>query len=120
MTPNKFPDVLVYAGDTTVFGTYTFQTGNTPINMVSAGWTNWSAQWRSKDGSLTLDLQVDTTDAATGQIVVRATHLQSREMGGPGTWDLQATKTSTYDTPYVQTFGYGVTKYREDVTDSDE
>jgi len=56
-----------------------------------SGYTSWAAQWRpTVDGATPTELTVDSTDAATGLIVVRATGAQVRAMGRSGVFDIQA------------------------------
>jgi len=111
--PVTVPDITMYAGDTFTSPSYTMQTGTPPvaINLVADGWTNWTAQWRAlPTDTRYVAFTVDTTNAATGVIVMTATATQTRSMWN-GYWDLQATKNGA-----VRTWIKGKLVYVEDVT----
>ncbi len=113
MMPATVPAVTVYAGDTCQFDKYTITSGGVFLNLVAAGWTLWTAQWRSSAvSSFSLPLSVNTDYASTGIITVSATPAQTALMAVNGVWDLQATHTSGV----VQTFLRGTTTYVQDVT----
>lgn len=79
----------VYRGDseTRIF-TFTDEAGD-PIDYSASTWT---AQIRRHEKAETaVDLTVDTTDAATGVIVVELSAEDSAALPGRGVWDLQRT-----------------------------
>ena len=50
----------------------------------------WSCQWRkSASSDVFIELVVDDSDAANGNLVVTATGEQTRLMGGGGVFDVQ-------------------------------
>ena len=111
--PVSVPDITMYAGDTFVSPSYTMETGTplAPINLVSAGWTSWTCQWRrNQTDDDYIAFTVDTTQAASGIISFTATPTQTRSMWN-GVWDLQATNGAT-----VRTWIRGKLVYVEDVT----
>lgn len=110
--PTEVPDVPVYAGDTCVFPSYTFQAGTAAIDLVAEGWTNWTATWRrGTHAEESIPLAVNTAQAASGIIGISASATQTRAMGSAGVWDLQAERPGE-----VRTFLMGSTTYRQDVT----
>lgn len=105
--------VPIYAGDTTQFPSYTFSTDGVQSDFVTEGWSGWVATWRKYHRSAEMILlAVDSSEANLGIIIVSATAAQTREMNGPGVWDLQATR----DVSEVRTFVTGITEYSVDVT----
>lgn len=103
------PIVVVYAGDDSTIGTYTFTENDAPMDLST--WT-FRAQWRASLGAeAEQDLIVDDALAATGTLVVSATAAVTRAMGGNGYWDLEGELAGQ-----IRTFVYGRTKYVEDVT----
>ena len=110
MFPTLVPAVLVYAGDTITFPTYTItDSAGTPVDL--SAWT-WRAQWRYvATADVAVELDVDDSQAADGIIKISADSTDSRAMGRDGVWDLQGTQGST-----VQTWIYGPTEWVEDVT----
>jgi len=107
--PAEVPVVLVYAGDDATIGTYTFTENGTPMDL--SAWT-FRAEWRGSLTSSTAEtLDVDTSLAATGTLVVSADAAVTRAMGANGYWDLEGELAGE-----IRTFVYGRTKYREDVT----
>ena len=112
MIPPEVPAVPVYAGDTCVFPSYTFQEGTAPIDLTAAGWTDWAASWRWKATEQeSIILTVDASRASSGIIDISASADVTRAMGAAGVWDLQATRPGE-----VRTFLRGSTTYLQDVT----
>lgn len=111
MYPPKVPDVLIYAGDHTIFPSYTIKEDGVAVDLSE--YVNWQAQWRkSVDSSSSVPLTVDKSQLENGIFTVSATAAQTAAMGGGGVWDIQA------DSPdgHTRTFMYGATKWRKDVT----
>ena len=111
--PITVPDITMYAGDTFISPSYTMETGSplAPINLVTDGWTNWTAQWRANVTDTNyFAFTVDTSSASSGVIRFTATSTQTRSLWN-GVWDLQATKGSE-----VRTWIRGKLIYVEDVT----
>jgi hypothetical protein len=111
--PISVPDITMYAGDTFTSPSYTMESGSplAPINLVTAGWTNWICQWRANQtDSNYVAFTVDSSQAASGIISFTATAAQTRSMWN-GVWDLQATNGST-----IRTWIRGKLIYVEDVT----
>lgn len=104
MGPGIVPPDAVYAGDDWS-RTFTFTQNGSPVDLVSAGWSGWQAQWRPSAGS-TVDQQmtVDATNAATGVIVLSLSGVQTEAMGGPGVWDVQADVNGLTVTPLAGSF----------------
>ena len=76
----------VYAGDPWVQG-FAFGAEETPEDVSAF---TWSAQWRkSASSEAFIELAVDDSDAANGNLVVTATAQQTRDMGGSGVFDVQ-------------------------------
>ncbi|GAA1915347.1 hypothetical protein GCM10009775_04790 [Microbacterium aoyamense] len=107
--PNYATPVEVYAGDGWA-QTFRFKSNETTPEDLSA-WIDWKSQWRA--GTRTVDLAVDTSHAVAGEITVRATGAQTREMGGDGIADIQAVETVDDD---PRTFVRFRTAWRNDVT----
>lgn len=106
----KVAAVSIYAGDDIVFPTYTFLSGEDPLDLST--WTDWAAQWRPTLTSDTvLDLDVDTSELATGIVTVSVDAETTRTMGQSGVWDLQATLSGD-----VRTWLRGRTIWMNDVT----
>jgi hypothetical protein len=111
--PVSVPDITMYAGDTFVSPSYIMKTGSplAPINLVTEGWTNWTAQWRTNQVDPNyIAFTVDTTQASSGVISFTATATQSRSFWN-GVWDVQATNGTE-----VRTWIRGKLNYVEDVT----
>ena len=78
-----------------------------------SAYTDWACQWRTTAASTNdIELEVDDTDADTGLIVVRATGVQTREMGAKGEFDLQATGTDGEPRTFIR----AKTSWKLDVT----
>jgi hypothetical protein len=109
----EVPTVNIYAGDTTVWPTYTFtDEAQQPRDLVNEGWSFWTAQWRPKaDAATFIDLVVDASQASTGVVKISASSIDTALMGGNGVWDLQAISNGA-----VKTWVRGKTKWTEDVT----
>ena len=109
--------VSVYAGDPMAFS---FRVNIQPDPEVDAyeaedlsAYTDWAAEWRPIVSSDTeIELEVDTDDAETGLIVVRATGLQVREMGANGVFDVQAIGTDGEPRTFIR----AKTSWKLDVT----
>lgn len=113
MKPVAIPvPVEIYAGDDVTFPRFQLKNEtNDPIDLSS--YTNWEASWRARASDTTsLPLIVDSTDAATGWIALSASADVTREMPSKGVWDVQAVSAAGK----IQTFLYGTTKWRGDVT----
>lgn len=110
--PGILPTDAIYAGDDWS-RILTIQQGGSPVDLASAGWTNWTAQWRPDPGTASkIDLTVDDTAAASGQITVSLTGAQTESMGGNGVWDLQAEDSDGNTVTWVR----GSTVWTQDVT----
>lgn len=97
--PVTVPNIKVYQGDTFT-ASYIFNdaTTNLPLNLVTEGWTSWSAQWRpSSPSTESVTFVVDATYASTGRIIVTAPPTSTR-LVKDGVWDLQATRGSEVKT----------------------
>ena len=101
----------IYAGDTTFFHPVRFMDGLTPQNLST--WGPWLAHWRPSPESAAapIVLTVDSSESNVGVIRVSATGAQTAAMGGPGWWDLQATRDGV-----VQTWVLGRTNWTQDVS----
>lgn len=105
----------VYAGDDWFFKFRhgTRATESDPITWTDlSGWTITS-QWRPKDakGAPAIGLTVDMSQAADGWVTIQADQSATRQMGGPGVFDVQG-KIGSLDKTFVR----GTTKWRLDVT----
>ena len=110
--PITVPALKVYKGDT-FSASYVLKEGYPAeaVNLPGQGWTNWTAQWRSYPTSTTaVSFNVDTTNAATGRIVISLTATQAATLKD-GYWDLQSTRNSE-----VKTWIRGKVLYVKDVT----
>lgn len=84
--------------------------GVAPMNL--SGWT-WSAQWRTSHSSgSAVSFVVDSSDAATGQLVLTLTGQQTAAMFADGVFDLQGTKPGAQ--PWTPVWGRTV--WQPDVT----
>ena len=113
MKPASVPiAVEIYAGDDVTFPGFVIKDSlGSPIDLSS--YTGWAAEWRKRATDTTpLSLTVDATQANVGRLQLSADSETTRAMGASGVWDVQATS-ATGDT---QTFLYGTTRWREDVT----
>ena len=107
----------VYAGDPMAFA---FRVNIQPDPDVAvyapedlSAYTSWVSQWRPVVSSDTeIDLEVDATDADTGLIVVRASGVDVRAMGGNGVFDVQATGTDGEPRTFIR----AKTSWKMDVT----
>ena len=107
--PIVIAPVEMYAGDDLVIAAFTLKENTVPVDFST--WT-LLCQWRKRASDTdAIALTVDTTDAATGRLVVSVSAAQTRLMGQSGVWDLQGTKGSI-----VRTFVRGSTTYIGDVT----
>ena len=104
--------VEIYAGDDVTFPAFVIKDINgSPIDL--SAYTNWEASWRKRaNDSSPLSLTVVTDEANVGRIKLSANAATTRAMGASGVWDVQAIST----TGATQTFLYGTTRWREDVT----
>jgi hypothetical protein len=81
--------VEIYAGDEWKQD-ITFTRNNAPIDL--SYYETWAAQWRVTESSPNkVDLTVDSSNAKTGVIRLKATGDQTRSMLGPGVIDVQVT-----------------------------
>lgn len=112
MEPAAVPAVSIYAGDRVEFPDYIVKDGDgVAINLTA--YQDWQASWRKRTTSAdAVSLTVDTSQAALGIISIVADSDATRAMGASGVWDVQA----THPTFGVQTFVYGTTRWRADVT----
>lgn len=77
-----------------------------------SAFTDWQCQWRTSDAATEpITLTVDSTDKATGDIIVSATPEQTRSMGRDGVADVQAVNGSE-----TRTFIRFRTDWQRDVT----
>jgi hypothetical protein len=108
--PFVAPPVTVYAGDTLIFPVYQIcDSEEVPVDL--SAWT-WRAHWRkSPTSSDFIELNVDSSDSATGIFRLSATPEQTTAMNGDGVWDLEGTQGLVVDTPLA-----GSTVFRKDVT----
>lgn len=101
--------VSVYAGDSLRMEYHLLVAAETPSDL--SGW-DFTASFRKRATSaVAIELTVDTTDAATGVLVITATPEQTAAMGGSGVWDLQGVDGDT-----VHTFLRGTLLWEADVT----
>lgn len=111
MQPAQVPAVAIYAGDYVEFPGYVI-TDSEAVPLDLSAYTNWRAMWRRTAQSATsVELTVDSSQVAVGRIGIVADSTATRAMGASGVWDVQAD-----DPDGVQTFVYGTTRWREDVT----
>lgn len=107
--PITLDAVEVYAGDAVVLAAFTLKEDTVPVDF-----SDWdlSCQWRKRTSAAeSITLAIDTTDAATGRLVISATAEQTRAMGQSGVWDLEGAMSGT-----VRTFVRQNTTYVGDVT----
>ena len=109
--PGIVPTEQVYAGDTWT-RVFTFTQNGAAVNLVSAGWTGWRAQWRPAAGAAaSLTITVDASNAATGGLTLSLSSSQTEQMGGDGVWDLEGTNGAS-----TITVLRGQTTWTQDVT----
>lgn len=102
----------IYAGDD-FYQKFDFRNAGDQSPMNLSGWT-FRAQWRATPNAETaVNFGIDSTDKATGTIVLTLTAAQTREIGQDGVWDLQGTETSG---GRIRTWLRGTVTWREDVT----
>lgn len=112
MVVQTWPNLLpVYAGDswsqTILFGSYNDSGEWVPEDIRE--WSDWESQWRpTPEDSRFITLTVSVED---GGVTLSATPEDTRDMGGPGIFDVQAVNDSE-----VRTFARGVTSWQLDVT----
>lgn len=104
--------VEIYAGDDVTFPAFVIKDINgSPIDLSS--YTDWEASWRKRSNDPTeLALTVLSDETNVGRIKISVDAATTRAMGASGVWDVQATSA----TGGTQTFLYGTTRWREDVT----
>lgn len=109
--PGIIPTEMIYGGDGWS-RTLTITEGGVAVDLTS-GWSGWIAQWRPTASARSVQtIAVDTTNAATGVLVLSLTGAQTGAMGSDGVWDLQATPTSGQPVTWVRqqtTWEQGVT-----------
>ena len=109
VTINPNP-IAVYAGDNLVVTPIRVRNSdNSLFDFDAEGWTNWRAQWRNRDESVTVDFIVDYVNP--GEFWLSLTPEDTRAMNGPGSWDLQADLDGV-----ITTWLRGTTTWRNDVT----
>jgi len=109
--PTDVGSLDVYAGDTFT-QTFTLTSDSSPIDLVDAGWTGWSAQYRKTASAATaVDFTVDDSSAASGQITISLTPAQTAALKDNGVFDLQATQGGV-----VRTWLTGSISWLRDVT----
>jgi hypothetical protein len=115
--PATVGTVAVYAGDTVQWPVYTIKTSDNQVRDLNAeGWTQWQAQWRPTDDSENeISLQFDGSRLTEGMLLISASPVATRAMGGSGVWDIQSVGTDGQ----VKTWLRGKTKWTEDVTRND-
>jgi len=90
LNPAEVATINAYAGDT-FSQTFRLTNNGTPIDLDTAGWSNWSAQYRvSAFSPDALDFTVDASDAGNGNITMVLTATQTEDLVGSGVFDLQA------------------------------
>ena len=110
--PGRIPTLKLRGGDDWSL-TLTLKQGGVPVDLVAAGWTGWRAQWRPAAGSATvLAIDVNTTSAASGVLVLSMDGARTGQMGGPGVWDLEAKDSSDRTVTWCE----GDTAWEQDVT----
>ena len=108
--PTNVGTLSVYAGDT-FSQTFTFKEDGSAIDLVDAGWSSWTAQYRKNANSTTaVSFTVDASAAATGQITISLSAAQTATLDS-GVFDLQATQGSV-----VRTWVTGGINWSKDVT----
>jgi hypothetical protein len=108
--PTNVGTLSVYAGDT-FSQTFTFKEDGSAIDLVDAGWSAWTAQYRKNASSTTaVSFAVDTSAAASGQITISLSATQTANLES-GVFDLQATQGSL-----VRTWIAGGLSVTKDVT----
>ena len=110
-SPGIVPVESIYAGDD--WGrTFTISQAGTPVNLVTTGWSAWSAMWRPGAGNAAqITIAVDVINAATGVLVLSMTGPQTEQMATDGVWDLQGTLGGK-----TVTILRGTTTWTQDVT----
>lgn len=98
--PAEVSDVPVYAGDPLV-KEYRLRdpdiSEGVPGAVQDLSAYTFTCQWRrSASATEYIVLTVDTTDAATGVLVITATGVQTAAMKGPGVFDLQSDSAGTF------------------------
>lgn len=114
------PVLRPYRGDTFVkifqFSTKDPTTGVlTPIDLRAYG-DSWEGQLRrSEDNPDAISFDVDSSQAAAGQITVTLTPDRTAQLPSKGVWDLQVTDI-TQTPPYVRTMLKGTFERDKDVS----
>jgi hypothetical protein len=108
--PTNVGTLNVYAGDT-FSQTFTFKEDDEAINLATAGWSNWVAQYRKTAHSTTsVSFTVNASAAANGQITISLSPSQTAALES-GVFDLQATQGQL-----VRTWVAGTIVLTKDVT----
>jgi hypothetical protein len=109
------PALEIYRGDT-FSRRFTFQdSAENPVNLLDFG-DEWTAQLRkSEDFTEAINFSVDTTDAATGVLVLNLTATDTADIPSKGVWDCQVVNTAV-DPPAVKTILRGTFTRIKDVT----
>ena len=108
--PTNVGTLSVYAGDT-FSQTFTFKEDDEAIDLVEAGWSAWTAQYRKNANSTTaVSFTVDASVAVNGQITISLSAAQTANLDS-GVFDLQATQGSL-----VRTWLTGGISWFKDVT----
>jgi len=90
LNPATISTINAYAGDT-FSQTFRFTNDGSAIDLDTAGWTNWAAQYRASAFATTgLDFAVDASDASNGNITMVLSATQTEDLVGSGVFDLQA------------------------------
>jgi hypothetical protein len=110
LTPGKL-DLSLVRGDTFTL-TFHFQTNAVPPVAIDLSGRSFTAQIRrSYDDEIAVSMDVDDSDAATGDIVVGLDADITADISLDGVWDLQET-----DGARVTTYIRGVVELVKDVT----
>ena len=110
--PGKVPTLQLRGGDDWSLA-LTLQQAGSPVDLPAAGWTGWRAQWRPAAGSATvIVIDVDTSSASSGVLVLSQDGTRTGQMGGPGVWDLEAKDSSGRTVTWLA----GDTAWTQDVT----
>lgn len=106
-------NLSIYAGDDY---SHTITAVDGDAVAVDLSDRTWTAQWREYAAASTaVDFSVDTTNAATGVLVLSMTAAQTATLSRAGTWDLQGTYTAD---SAVETLLAGTVTCTKDVTRS--
>lgn len=104
-------DLVLYAGDGADFQVSFVDEDNETIDVSNRTWTSQIRKTRTAETAY--DLEIDSTDAATGLIVLHISAEITRELPRTAQWDLQCTSVGS-DEP--TTVLQGAVTCNQDVT----